>query len=115
MNIRCDDANETAPRWGCACRGCYVVRQRSLDPRLVAVFNEPSMRVRGPSRQIVRQQVEHYLCGQLEWALLHVKIIESLVTAGEDVFDKLLLTVSRSPSPGSMFFGVPGKGETTDG
>lgn len=91
--MRCEQADQSAPRVGCDCRECYLARERYVDPRLfeiVGVRHQFHDRSDGPARDLVRRGIELYLMGKIEWAALQSMIIEELVKLADDQFKREL-------------------------
>ena len=94
--MRCDAADQSAPRVGCDCRSCYVMRERSLDPRLIELARENHRDFISPARHILHRCLDTYVMGRIEWAALHVEIIEALVKLSDDQYKRELALAMAS-------------------
>lgn len=88
--MKCEQADQSAPRVGCDCRECYRMRERALDPRLIDLFPRFEISPHGPARHIVHRLVTFYLMGKIEWAALQPMIIEELVKLADEQFKREL-------------------------
>lgn len=100
----CDDEDVAAPRPGCGCRECSLVRERAIDPRLVEMARagrdpRSGMRVLVPvSANLIMLALREYTAGRIEWASLHITIIEAMAKELDQLVDEKLAVAMRSPS-----------------
>lgn len=107
-DIRCEEADATAPRVGCGCRCCYMAREQALDPRLRTLTYE---RIRGlgigsPSAHMIERPIMEYLAGRLDYGLLHIEIIRALLKFSDDLFTQQMRLVETKPGQHNLKYGA---------
>ena len=100
----CEEAEVEAPRAACGCRNCYHARERALDPRLIALtrdpVSKPFVRASNPAQLQVHHILMGYLMGRIDYGLLHIEIIQSLMALADKQNEQLMgLLMRTSPFP----------------
>ena len=96
--MNCREADTQAPRIGCGCEACYRTREAALDPRLLAICRGDTRRmVMSGASEHVHRYVTAYLLGRIEWAALHMTIIESLIKLADRQHEQLVKFARITP------------------